>query len=176
MVYKVADNIFQNEGSFEVIKNNDDLTHHGILGQKWGVRRYQNEDGTLTAAGKKRVADRSNTDVYADKYQRDQRNQSVYNSASSAARSLSNIATRSAQSERNRVRGKIDLSQISDSDLRAMLNRMDLEKRYREMSTETIGTGKRNLSDMLQTVGDVLAVGASAAAIIGAIHQYKSRK
>ena len=30
------------------------FTHHGILGQKWGVRRYQNEDGTLTEAGKKR--------------------------------------------------------------------------------------------------------------------------
>lgn len=31
-----------------------ELYHHGVKGQKWGVRRYQNEDGTLTAAGKKR--------------------------------------------------------------------------------------------------------------------------
>ena len=34
--------------------NGNELFHHGIKGQKWGVRRYQNEDGTLTDAGKSR--------------------------------------------------------------------------------------------------------------------------
>lgn len=34
----------------------DELYHHGIKGQKWGIRRYQNPDGTLTSAGKQRYA------------------------------------------------------------------------------------------------------------------------
>jgi hypothetical protein len=34
----------------------DELQHWGVKGQKWGIRRYQNRDGTLTEAGKKRYA------------------------------------------------------------------------------------------------------------------------
>ena len=40
-----------------VIQKDESLSHHGIRGQKWGVRRFQNEDGSLTAAGKKRYID-----------------------------------------------------------------------------------------------------------------------
>lgn len=38
-----------------------ELYHHGILGQKWGVRRFQNKDGSYTNAGKQRAADRPST-------------------------------------------------------------------------------------------------------------------
>ena len=40
------------EGYF--VERSDQLEHHGILGQKWGVRRYQNSDGSLTDRGKRR--------------------------------------------------------------------------------------------------------------------------
>ena len=39
---------------FILLTNDEVLEHHGILGQKWGIRRYQNADGSLTEKGKKR--------------------------------------------------------------------------------------------------------------------------
>ena len=50
-------------------KNNDDeLMHYGVLGMKWGVRRYQNKDGSLTPAGKKKVSNDSK--MYKHKYEK----------------------------------------------------------------------------------------------------------
>lgn len=40
-----------------------ELAHHGIKGQRWGVRRFQNADGSLTSAGKKRLEKSEKRDV-----------------------------------------------------------------------------------------------------------------
>lgn len=42
--------------------SNNELQHWGIKGMKWGVRRYQNKDGTLTPAGRKRYDDDESND------------------------------------------------------------------------------------------------------------------
>lgn len=44
-----------------VTRSNDELQHHGIKGQKWGVRRFQNKDGSLTPRGKQRYLNSDGT-------------------------------------------------------------------------------------------------------------------
>lgn len=48
--------IEEDEGRKEMIYYSNELYHHGIKGQRWGIRRFQNSDGSLTSAGKSRYA------------------------------------------------------------------------------------------------------------------------
>lgn len=62
-----------------IVSNHDELYHHGIKGQKWGVRRFQNEDGSLTPAGVKRYQ----TDPYGNMTKKGAANyyRDIYNEA-----------------------------------------------------------------------------------------------
>jgi hypothetical protein len=52
--------------------NNSYLCHHGVTGQKWGVRRYQNKDGSLTPEGRKRLfgAGSKNRQKFAENWEK----------------------------------------------------------------------------------------------------------
>ena len=59
----------------------NELYHHGVKGQKWGVRRYQNPDGSLTAKGKRRISKMTNAlNKKYSKYKSNERENSELNS------------------------------------------------------------------------------------------------
>ena len=59
----------------------NELYHHGILGMKWGIRRYQNKDGSLTPEGRKRLG--------LDKYDREHNSDTVVKKGTKVSRVVS---------------------------------------------------------------------------------------
>lgn len=65
----------------------DTIYHHGVKGQKWGVRRYQNADGTWTPEGKQKY--KAERKKYADEFKA--KRDSVYRMRSTGAKLLTNL-------------------------------------------------------------------------------------
>lgn len=101
---------------------NNELYHYGVLGMRWGVRRYQNKDGTLTAAGKKHSSKNENDQV-----------KKKTSSSSESDKKTSSI--------------------MSDDELRKAVNRLQLEKQYRdlykELNPKQVSLGKKFVDKVL---------------------------
>lgn len=112
------------------MENNDilgELYHHGVRGQKWGIRRYQNKDGTLTAAGKKRA------DKLKEKY-----------TALTGKRLIRKPTPKGKAAEETNK--KKTLKTMSDEELKSVINRLQMEKQAMQLQADTAGKGTKATS------------------------------
>ena len=167
---------------------NNALYHYGTKGMKWGVRRYQNKDGSLTPAGQKRYdrdirennAKKKDNRINIDgpdpsRWVKEDTNRAkgLVDSSSSMVRELKNVERNTRPSPKKQ---KMDLSNMTDQQLRDRINRANLEKQYNEMfgqSTANVSKGRQYVSNILETTGTVLTIGSSALAIALAIKELK---
>lgn len=167
--------------------HNSELYHYGVLGMKWGRRRYQNKDGTLTAAGKKRYErdakdkgwtigddgvarsggkkNRKVEDPNADRWVKEdlERSKRLADAGSNMTNQLKNAKN---TYERNRPKQTMDLSNMTDKEMRDQINRKLLERQYNDLfAQETVSKGRENVSKVLDYAGSALAVTGSALSI-----------
>ena len=115
---------------------NPELKHWGVKGMKWGIRRYQNKDGSLTRAGKKRQADNLEKARQAKKAKQDEMQERE------EKRSKLLKSTDATELYKNR-----DL--LSTEEINERLNRLNAEQRLSQLSSQTKSTGMDKVNKAL---------------------------
>ena len=127
---------------------------------KWGVRRFQNSDGSLTADGKKRYSGDNLKDI-----------QKQVNQGKNVVDGVKKTKAKAAE-KRTEKKIKDDLSQMSDKELRDIVNRLNMEERYMQvMKSRDIQVGKSKADKILDYAGTALTIGSSALSIMIAIKE-----
>lgn len=143
-----------------------DLRHHGIKGQKWGVRRFQNKDGSLTSAGRKRYSD-SDYKNTLDKV----------NSAKKVVEEVKKYSDSSQKSNDPNMERRIRKSteQMTDKELQQRVNRLNMEDNYTRMMMhrENLERGESFVNKALNVSSTALQGAATALTIAMLVKQLK---
>lgn len=164
---------------------------------KWGVRRYQNKDGSLTQAGEKRYARDAKEKEYdkydsnSKKYYKNTKNgkselsvdsnryvkedlQRSKKLADDSANAIRNVKQLKDTSDRSRQKDRMDLSKMTDKEMRDRINREILERQYNEMfSPKEVSRGKEFANKFLEYAPTILAIGGSSLAIALSVKELK---
>ena len=167
--------------------SNEYLAHHGIKGQKWGVRRFRNEDGTLTPAGKERYGNGSSESDRSEKRRawfdqavkmgKDKPNKSPAEVVTSESQKTVGNIRKSIISARNirnsRKSSGASVKNFSDDELRKRVARLQLEKQYSDLSSNTISRGEYVENNALDLTESMVGIAASAATVYAMLHMVK---
>lgn len=165
----------------------NDLYHYGVKGMKWGIRRYQNKDGSLTAAGKKRydrdvrennAKKKENRIIINEPDPKRWAREDLSRSKKTVDSGLNLVKTAKNVNEKvNNQSKKIDLSSMTDQQLRQAITRAQLETQYTKLfgneSEATVSNGKEYIKDVLEIADTVLTVGSTALGLALAIKELR---